>query len=102
MTAETKLAAKGTMLPILTSPAAGSVGKKFDVFHSFPQLIEDRYPTFEQRRSVNCRFGTMTVAFKQAYAKHMFQVGNDLRYDWLGNGEMLRRLRHAFALYHSK
>ena len=78
MTAETKLTAKGTIFPDSQFSGRG-ISKKFDVFHPFPQLIEDRYPTLEQRGAVIRRFGTMTVALKQAHAKHMFQVGNDLR-----------------------
>src|SRR5215470_2115970 len=76
------------------------VGEEFDILHAFPQLVEHGGTAFEQRGAVNCWLGAMTVALKQANAEYMFEVGNDLGYDGLGNGEMLRRFGHALALHY--
>ena len=40
----------------------------------------------------------MAIPFEQAHAEHSLKVGDHPRYHRLGNGELLRRFRHAFAL----
>jgi hypothetical protein len=82
--------------------AGRGVGEEFDILHAVPQFVEDGDAAFEQGSAVDRRLGTMTVAFKQAHAEHMFEIGNDLGYDGLGNREMLRRLRHTLALHHGQ
>jgi len=44
----------------------------------------------------------MTVALEQADAERMFKVGDDLRYDGPGNGQLLRGFSQAFALHDSE
>ena len=73
-----------------------------DVPDALPQLVKNGGATLEQRSAIDRRLGTMPVAFKQTHPEHMFKVGDDLRYNRFGNGEMLRRLRHALALHDCK
>jgi hypothetical protein len=44
----------------------------------------------------------MTVAIQQTHAEYMLKIGDDLRHDWLRNGEMPGCLRHASAFGHSE
>src|SRR5215467_15344190 len=75
------------------------IGEEFNVLHALPQLVEDDGTASEQRSTVDRRLGAMTVTFKQAHPEHMFKVGDRLRYDRPGNGEVLRRRRQTFALH---
>ena len=42
------------------------------------------------------------MAFEQAYAQRGLEIGDGLRHDRLGNGEIVRGFRHAPALGHSQ
>jgi hypothetical protein len=44
----------------------------------------------------------MTVAIEQSHAKSLLEVGDNLRDNRLGDGEMLGRFRHAFAFRYSE
>ena len=42
--------------------------------------------------------GAAPIAIEQPDLQRRFQVGDRLRYRWLGHAEMARRLRHAALL----
>src|SRR5579862_2123788 len=79
--------------------ASRRIGEKFDILHAFSQLVKNGESPLEQRGAIDRWLGTMAIALKYAHAKHLLKVRDRLRYDGLGNGQMLRRLRHALALH---
>src|SRR5215510_4704677 len=89
---------------IASNPHVAScwVNKKFNFLYAGPQFIEHCDASPEQRGPIARWLSTVAVAFKQAHTKHVFKVGNHLRYNGFGNGKLLCRPRHALTLNDGK
>ena len=99
MTAETKLAASGGVVPIRTSPAVGS-DEEFDVLDALPQLIEGGMAATEHGAPILGELDAARIALQQTHAEGVLQFADRARDDGMGDGELARRLRHAPALRH--
>ena len=97
MTAKTKLAASGGVVPIRTSPTVGS-DKSFDVLYALPQLIEGGVAATEHRAPVFGEFDATRISLQKTHTERVLQVADRARNHGVGDGERVRRLCHAAAL----
>src|SRR5215211_6517651 len=74
------------------------IGKKFDVFHALPQLVEDDDAALQERAAIERRLHALWTTIKQRHAEGAFQVRDGLRYDRPRNREALGSLAHVAVL----
>ncbi len=78
--------------------AGRGVGQVVDFLDALSQLVEGGQAVLQQCGTIDRRFGTMTITVQERPPQLSLKVGNDLRYDRLGDGEMPRGLGHAALL----
>src|SRR5262249_8756864 len=78
------------------------VGKEVDLVDALIDLIEDREAAPEQGASIKRRLCATLAAIQKLHPERLFQVGDCLGNDWLGDRKALGGLPHGAALGNSR
>jgi hypothetical protein len=75
--------------------ALSRIGKKVDVLHTLPQVVENRDAMPRERKTISCWHDAAPAAVQEANSESVFQLDDRLGNGGLGDVETLCRLSHA-------
>jgi len=64
---------------------SGRIGQKLDVPYSLLQFVKGCEAPLEKRMAVHSWLDAMRIAVEKSHAERAFEIGNHVRYGWLGD-----------------